>query len=73
MRSDPTTPVPDEDLERAVRTRWNAGAGEGAAEPDGLRPTIGSELPAAERFERRIFEDMLPTIRRNDDYGVGGA
>jgi anti-repressor protein len=34
------------------------------SEPDVLRLIIGSNLPAAERFERWVFEDVLPSIRR---------
>jgi anti-repressor protein len=38
------------------------------SEPDVLRLIVGSKLPAAERFERWIFEDVLPTIRRTGSY-----
>jgi anti-repressor protein len=40
------------------------------AEPDVLRLIIGSKLPAAERFERWVFEEVLPTIRKTGSYGV---
>lgn len=39
------------------------------SEPDLLRLVMGSRLPAAERFERWVFEDVLPTIRRTGSYG----
>lgn len=39
------------------------------SESDLLRLIIGSRLPAAERFERWVFEDVLPTIRRTGSYG----
>jgi anti-repressor protein len=34
------------------------------AEPDVLRLIVGSRLPAAERFERWVFEEVLPAIRK---------
>jgi prophage antirepressor-like protein len=40
------------------------------SEPDVLRLIMGSTLPAAERFERFVFEDVLPTIRRTGSYGT---
>lgn len=40
------------------------------AEPDVLRLIIGSRLPAAEAFERWVFEEVLPTIRRTGRYEV---
>ena len=40
------------------------------AEPDVLRLIIGSRLPAAERFERWVFEEVLPAIRRDGGYMV---
>lgn len=40
------------------------------AEPDVLRLIVSSKLPAAERFERWVFEDVLPAIRRTGSYGV---
>jgi hypothetical protein len=40
------------------------------AEPDILRLIIGSNLPAAGRFERWAFEEVLPTIRRTGSYNA---
>jgi len=40
------------------------------SEPDVLRLIIGSKLPAAERFERWVFEEVLPAIRRDGGYMV---
>lgn len=40
------------------------------AEPDVLRLIVSSNLPAAERFERWVFEEALPTIRRTGGYGL---
>jgi prophage antirepressor-like protein len=40
------------------------------AESDLLRLIIGSRLPAAEKFERWVFEDVLPSIRKTGGYGV---
>lgn len=37
-------------------------------EPDMLRLIAGSRLPAAERFERWAFEDVLPTVLRTGSY-----
>lgn len=39
------------------------------AESDVLRMIIGSRLPEAEQFERWVFEDVLPTIRKTGSYG----
>lgn len=39
-------------------------------EPDVWRLIVGSQLPEAERIERWIFEDVLPTIRRAGTYAV---
>lgn len=33
------------------------------------RLIVGSKLPAAERFERWVFDDVLPTIRKAGNYG----
>jgi prophage antirepressor-like protein len=41
------------------------------SEPDVLRLIVSSKLPAAERFERWVFEDVLPTIRRTGGYLAG--
>lgn len=38
------------------------------SEPDVLRLIVKSTLPAAERFERWVFEEVLPTIRRTGSY-----
>lgn len=38
-------------------------------EPDVYRLIMSSRLPAAERFERWVFEEVLPTIRRTGSYG----
>ena len=38
--------------------------------PDVLRLIIGSKLPAAERFERWVFEEVLPAIRKTGGYIV---
>lgn len=40
------------------------------SEPDVLRLVVASKLPAAERFERWVFEVLLPTVRRTGQYGV---
>ncbi|SHH17350.1 Prophage antirepressor, partial [Xylella fastidiosa] len=34
------------------------------SEPDMLRLIVSSKLPAAERFERWVFEEVLPTLRK---------
>ncbi|WP_424138192.1 BRO-N domain-containing protein [Roseomonas chloroacetimidivorans] len=39
-------------------------------EPDVLRLIISSNLPAAERFERFVFEEVLPTIRKTGSYSA---
>lgn len=42
------------------------------SEPDMLRLIVNSALPAAERFERWVFEEVLPTIRKTGAYiGLG--
>lgn len=38
------------------------------AEPDVLRLIVNCSLPAAEAFERWVFEEVLPTIRRTGSY-----
>jgi len=43
------------------------------AESDVLRLIVGSTLPAAERFERWVFEDVLPAIRRTGAYTAASA
>lgn len=40
------------------------------SEPDVLRLIVSSKLPAAERFERWLFEDVLPAIRKTGGYGA---
>lgn len=42
-------------------------------EPDVLRLIVKSNLPSAERFERLVFEEILPTIRKTGSYGTPGA
>lgn len=43
------------------------------SEPDVLRLIVNSSLPAAERFERWVFEDVLPTIRKTGRYTAPNA
>lgn len=43
------------------------------SEPDMLRLVINSTLPAAERFERWVFEDVLPSIRKTGSYSMAPA
>lgn len=43
------------------------------AESDVLRLIVSSTLPAAEAFERWVFEEVLPSIRRTGAYSVPGA
>ncbi|MGE7136204.1 BRO-N domain-containing protein [Luteibacter sp. NPDC031894] len=38
-----------------------------------LRLIVNSNLPAAEKFEAWVFEEVLPTIRRTGTYSVGQA
>lgn len=38
------------------------------AEGDMFRLIVGSRLPAAERFERLVFDEILPTIRKTGSY-----
>ncbi len=40
------------------------------SEPDVLRLIVRSRLPAAEAFERWIFEDVLPSIRKTGTYSM---
>ncbi|OCA57873.1 hypothetical protein AA93_06985, partial [Xylella fastidiosa subsp. pauca 11399] len=49
-------PLPDS-LGRLQETRI-------ISEPDMLRLIVSSKLPAAERFERWVFEEVLPTLRK---------
>lgn len=39
------------------------------SEPDVLRMIVSSKLPAAEKFERWVFEEVIPEIRRTGGYG----
>lgn len=43
------------------------------SEPDVLRLIVGSKLPAAEAFERWVFEEVLPTIRKTGSYTMPKA
>ncbi|WP_051953941.1 BRO-N domain-containing protein [Xenophilus azovorans] len=43
------------------------------AEPDMLRLIVNSKLPSAERFERWVFEEVLPTIRKTGSYAMAQA
>lgn len=40
------------------------------SEADVLRLIVSSKLPAAERFERWVFEEALPAIRKLNGYGT---
>ena len=42
-------------------------------EADVIRMIIGSKLPAAERFERWVVEEVLPSIRKTGGYMVAAA
>jgi len=37
-------------------------------EPDLFRLVVNSQLPAADKFERWVFEDVLPAIRKTGSY-----
>jgi len=39
-------------------------------EPDVFRLVVSSQLPAAEKFERWVFEEVLPSIRKTGNYQV---
>lgn len=43
------------------------------SEPDMLRLIVNSTLPAAEKFERWVFEDVLPNIRKTGSYAMPGT
>ncbi|MGY4697154.1 BRO-N domain-containing protein [Xylella fastidiosa subsp. sandyi] len=58
-------PIPDS-LGRLRETRI-------ISEPDMLRLIVSSKLPAAERFERWVFEEVLPTLRKTGTYSTPGA
>lgn len=53
-------PIPDS-LDRLQDTRL-------ISEPDLYRLIAGSNLPTAEKFERWVFEDVLPQIRKTGGY-----
>lgn len=40
------------------------------AEPDVLRLIVKSSLPGAEKFERWVFEEVLPSIRKTGRYSM---
>ena len=40
------------------------------SEPDLFRLVVNSKLPTAERFERWVFEEVLPAIRKTGAYTV---
>jgi prophage antirepressor-like protein len=40
------------------------------AEPDTLRLIVNSQLPSAEAFERKVFEEILPSIRKTGSYSI---
>lgn len=42
-------------------------------EADVMRLIIGSTLPAAQAFERLVFEEILPSIRKTGSYTAPGA
>lgn len=42
------------------------------SEADMFRLVVNSSLPSAESFERLVFEEILPTIRRSGSYGAPG-
>ena len=39
-------------------------------EPDLYRLVIGSKLPEAQKFEKLVFEEILPSIRRTGKYAI---
>ncbi|KJZ81560.1 Phage antirepressor protein [Candidatus Liberibacter solanacearum] len=39
-------------------------------EPDVYRLIVKSKLPSAQKFERKIFEEILPTLRKTGSYSV---
>lgn len=39
-------------------------------EPDLMRLVVNSTLPSAERFERWVFEEVLPSIRKTGSYSI---
>ncbi len=55
-------PIPDS-LGRMQETRM-------LSEPDVMRLMTNSTMPEAEKFERLVFEEILPTIRRTGSYSA---
>lgn len=43
------------------------------SEPDVLRLIVNCSLPAAQDFERLVFEEILPAIRRTGAYTIAGT
>lgn len=43
------------------------------AEPDVLRLIVSCSLPAAQAFERLVFEEILPAIRKTGKYAMSAA
>ncbi|PTL86443.1 MAG: phage repressor protein [Candidatus Liberibacter europaeus] len=39
-------------------------------EPDVYRLIVKSKLPSAEKFERKVFEEILPTLRKTGSYSI---
>jgi prophage antirepressor-like protein len=39
-------------------------------EPDMLRLIVNSKLPAAQKFEAWVFEEVLPTLRKTGEYNI---
>ncbi|ONI59084.1 antirepressor [Candidatus Liberibacter solanacearum] len=39
-------------------------------EPDVYRLIVKSKLPSAQKFERKVFEEILPTLRKTGSYSV---
>ncbi|MBQ8515610.1 MAG: DUF3486 family protein [Ruminococcus sp.] len=56
---------------RKVLTPSNGGSQETNYIPEGdlYRLIVSSRLPAAERFERWVFDEVLPALRKNGAYG----
>ena len=42
------------------------------SEPDLMRLIVGSSLPAAQRFEAWVFEEVLPSVRKTGGYLMEG-
>jgi len=43
------------------------------SEPDVFRLAVNSKLPSAEKFERWVFEEVLPSIRKTGTYALPGT